>query len=424
MNDISISQIKIEDRKRKDYGDLTSLSDSIKRHGVIEPIVVVKDGDKYRLVAGERRIRASALAGNRTVPIVLRHELDKLTMTEIELEENLYRKDLGWTEQVELRSQIDRLKREKYGSGPRGKVGNVAWTGAKTAESLGISKGTLSEDLKMAKWLQDHPETREALGKLPKRAALRKIVQEEDAIRLRSSMKSQDFKPLDDFLLGDARTLIKAVANESQDMILTDPPYAAEALEGAHKSAKQVLMKETDNLAEGGLLLFSQLSDDLYRVLKPGRHIYVFGSVETCMMFRQMLYESGFVMPKVPLIWSKGTNQTGFTGLNFMRSYEVILWGYKPALSAKIRPLAAPCNDVITYAPLGSLARHHAFEKPPALLKFLINQSSLEYERIFDPFAGVASVHREALRLKRRALSFEIDETHYQRGRDLLEKGI
>ena len=424
MTDIQISQIAIEDRKRKDYGDLGPLVESIKRHGVIEPIVVVKRGEKYLLIAGERRIRASALAGRASVPIILRNELDELSRRELELEENLYRKDLTWPEQVELRAQIDKLKREKYGSGARGKIDNEGWTGVKTAESLGISKGTLYEDLKLADWIKNNPEDRETLGKLPKRAALRKIMQEMDARRCRENLASSSFKPMENFKLGDARKLIKDVPSESMDMILTDPPYASQSLKGAEDTAKQVLMKEADNLADGGLELFCSISDDLYRVLKPGRHIYVFGSIETCHHFTQMLYESGFTLPRVPLIWNKMTNQTGFTGLNYMRSYEVIIWGYKPTLGPQIRPLAAPACDVISYSPLTSLARHHAFEKPPALLRFLMSQSSCEYETIFDPFAGVASVLREALHMNRRSLSFELDETHYQRGRDLLEKGM
>ena len=85
IEDNKIQYLKIEDiipnrfqpRERFDEDSLEELADSIKEHGVIQPIVVRKLGDKYELIAGERRTKASSLAGLTTIPAIVRDMNDK-----------------------------------------------------------------------------------------------------------------------------------------------------------------------------------------------------------------------------------------------------------------------------------------------------------------------------------------------------------
>lgn len=72
---------------------IQELSNSIKEHGVIQPIVVRKIGDKYEIIAGERRYKASVLAGKQTIPAIITDLNDK-DSAEIALIENVQRKDL------------------------------------------------------------------------------------------------------------------------------------------------------------------------------------------------------------------------------------------------------------------------------------------------------------------------------------------
>ncbi len=87
-------------RKYFDEDDLASLSDSIREHGVIQPLLVQPDRDGYRILAGERRWRASQLAGLTEVPIVVR-EVSKKDALAIALVENLQRVDLNPMEEAE-----------------------------------------------------------------------------------------------------------------------------------------------------------------------------------------------------------------------------------------------------------------------------------------------------------------------------------
>ncbi len=58
-------------RKSIDEDFLQDLAESIKEHGVITPLIVTKEGDKYRIVAGERRWRAAKMAGLNTIPVII-----------------------------------------------------------------------------------------------------------------------------------------------------------------------------------------------------------------------------------------------------------------------------------------------------------------------------------------------------------------
>lgn len=93
-------------RKIFDPKALDELADSIKTNGVIMPIVVNKDSDgKYMIIAGERRFRASRLAGKETIPAIVR-EYDERQIKEISLIENLQREDLNPIEAANALKQL------------------------------------------------------------------------------------------------------------------------------------------------------------------------------------------------------------------------------------------------------------------------------------------------------------------------------
>lgn len=79
--------------------EMATLVESIKQHGLIQPIVVSKQGDIYQIVAGERRWRAAQLAGFTTIPVVIK-DYSSEQITEIALVENLQRQDLDPVEEA------------------------------------------------------------------------------------------------------------------------------------------------------------------------------------------------------------------------------------------------------------------------------------------------------------------------------------
>lgn len=102
IKNIEISKIVAnpdQPRKEFDKDTLNELSESIKQHGIIQPLVVTPFKGKYRIVAGERRFRASQIAGLSKVPVVIRNH-EELEELEIALVENVQRVDLSPLEQA------------------------------------------------------------------------------------------------------------------------------------------------------------------------------------------------------------------------------------------------------------------------------------------------------------------------------------
>jgi len=109
----SVTEIKINEidpnpeqpRKHFDDEKLLQLSESIKKHGVVQPIIIKKEGKNYRIVAGERRWRAARLAGLTTIPVIIK-ELSNNQVMEIALIENLQREDLNPIEEAEAYDKL------------------------------------------------------------------------------------------------------------------------------------------------------------------------------------------------------------------------------------------------------------------------------------------------------------------------------
>ncbi len=107
-DDSGVIELKINEiepnasQPRKFFDDekLAQLADSIKQHGIIQPIIVKKENNIYTIIAGERRWRAAKLAGLSKVPVLIKDFTDKQVM-EIALIENLQREDLNPIEEAE-----------------------------------------------------------------------------------------------------------------------------------------------------------------------------------------------------------------------------------------------------------------------------------------------------------------------------------
>ena len=101
--EISIKDIRSNPHQPREYFDeeaLRELAESIKAHGIIEPIIVKKSIKGYDLVAGERRTKAASIAGLETIPAIIRDFTDQ-QMMEIALIENIQREDLSPIEEAQ-----------------------------------------------------------------------------------------------------------------------------------------------------------------------------------------------------------------------------------------------------------------------------------------------------------------------------------
>ncbi|HBQ25669.1 MAG TPA: chromosome partitioning protein ParB [Syntrophomonas sp.] len=102
-----------EDQPRKvfDEESLKELASSLTEHGVLQPVLVREKGDRYEIIAGERRWRAAQIAGLGTIPAIIR-QLDDLQAGELSLIENLQREDLTAVEEAQAYHQM--IERYQY----------------------------------------------------------------------------------------------------------------------------------------------------------------------------------------------------------------------------------------------------------------------------------------------------------------------
>lgn len=156
---ISISPDKIvpspfQPRREFDYYELLELSSSIQRNGLIQPMTVRKVGERYELISGERRLRASVMAGLKTVPCVVVKAGDR-ECSLMCLIENIQRTDLNFFEEAEgIRKLMDEFSLSQ----------------TETAEKLAMAQSTLSNKLRLLKLTTDQ-RNRITAGKLTERHA-------------------------------------------------------------------------------------------------------------------------------------------------------------------------------------------------------------------------------------------------------------
>ena len=133
---VNIEKIKTnQNQPRKVFGQekLDELAQSIKRYGIVQPLVVTRNKDNYDLIAGERRLRAARSIGLSEVPVVIK-EYDEQSKSEISLIENIQREDLNRLEQAQAYKEL----LDKY---------NL--TQEQLAKNLGKSRSSITNTLRL-----------------------------------------------------------------------------------------------------------------------------------------------------------------------------------------------------------------------------------------------------------------------------------
>ncbi len=108
VNQLNVGEIQAnpyQPRKNFDQEALNELAESIKEHGILQPIIVRKTGEKYEIVVGERRFRAAKLVKLKKVPAIIK-ELTDQQMMELAILENLQREDLTPIEEAEAYQKL------------------------------------------------------------------------------------------------------------------------------------------------------------------------------------------------------------------------------------------------------------------------------------------------------------------------------
>jgi ParB-like chromosome segregation protein Spo0J len=150
--DIQISKVIVGNRRRKDYGDISELAESIKKYGLIHPIVI--DG-RNNLVAGGRRLAACKSLGMAMIPFTYVMSEDDNEKKIVELEENIRRKDL-----TELEASKNIIEYAKVKADDKA-VGVRPLSERDMAKSAGVAKTTLHDAKAHVSAVEKYPELKE-----------------------------------------------------------------------------------------------------------------------------------------------------------------------------------------------------------------------------------------------------------------------
>lgn len=417
-----------KDRQRQDLStdSLIELAESIDENGLIHPIVVRRgEGAQLLLVAGGRRLGAldflwmkgkevrcgTQVFTDGMVPCLYLGELDPVDAYSIELEENLRREDLSWQDRARAISRLSELRNMQAGRPPT--------TAELAADLYAVAEGKSAEivrtHLLVARHLDDPdvsaaPTARDALKVLKRKEELKRSAELGEAVGATLTARSHTL------LKGDSLELMVSLANESFDVILTDPPYGIEAQEFGDSAGKTKGAHQYDDSYDSWRQMAAELSINAFRLAKPQAHAYVFCDLDNFHELADYMRVAGWEVFRTPIIWFNPTAMRApWPTMGPQRKWQSILYAVKGK-----RPVTKLYQDVIT-AP-SDINLNHQAQKPVALYEDLLKRSIRPGDTILDPFCGTGTVFPAAHNMKCIATGIEIDAAAYGIAVDRLNK--
>lgn len=384
---IKISDIIIKDRMRKDLGSLEELAQSILTKGLIQPITVNKN---LELIAGERRIEASRLAGLNTILAIIR-DSDSEDSMEVELIENVCRKDMKWDEVADGVRAFHEYK----------KAHTKDWRLKDTADYLGRSIGGVHGMLEISNLMQAVPEIRESENAFAARKALAKLERRVSIETAREDHKKQVQieSPLkyanSHYKIGDAITGMEELAElyKKMDQLSpinfaeVDPPYGIDlnltkAVDENNSNFDLIEYNEVD--AEEYLDFLARTIKALYNCLAAKAWVVFWFGPTWFHEVKSLLQAVGFIVNDMPGIWPKPYGQTAAPNYNLGNAYEMFFICRK----GNIEIVKKGRLNIFDFAPVPPQEKYHPTQRPIDLIKELINTFYYPRGTMIIPFLG------------------------------------
>jgi len=381
-------------RFREEMGDVDELALSLVQKGQLQPIVV---NQEMELIAGGRRL-AACLKANIDVLCIFNNAVDSLTMRELEIEENIQRKQFTPAEEFKAIAELHNLKQQRFGEATSGRKGGH--TLQDTADLLGKSKAKVIEAISLAQAVERFPE----LKSCKKASEIKKAVKAIEAVATRAS-KAEDYKkelsslaanaaqPYEVFHC-EAPEFYTKLEPESVDILFTDPPYGIDidktatsvgGVTGGVNSAGFTF----DDSTKRALSLYAELAERSIVFTKPSSHAFIFCGPEHFSAVKEMFQSVGWLCYPKPIIWIKReVGQCNVPHAWPASCYETLL--YCRRVDSTLVKQGQP--DWIECPPIPAGAKRHPTEKPVALLRNLLQRVALPGAVVVDPFMGSGAV--------------------------------
>ena len=263
IRELDIKEIVADpNQHRKTFHDETiaELAESIKIHGVIQPLIVKKEGLNYKIIAGERRYRASKIAGLEKLPVIIRDDLSDKDAAEIALIENLQREDLNPVDEA--------LGYEKL-------ISDFGITQEEAADRVGKSRSAVTNSLRLLKLPSPVLEKlREGTISAGHARALLPLKNEDDLIEMLSKVIIEELSVRD--TENEVRWMVNtfpegSVREEKQeikkDFSITNQYLSSVEKLASERMSRKVKIKAKEGTSKGKITLDYHSSADLEEIL-------------------------------------------------------------------------------------------------------------------------------------------------------------
>lgn len=436
---VLISEIQINPRQRKELTEETirDLATSLENFGQLQNIIVHSRADGgIELVAGFSRIMAALSLGWESIDAKLQEDLSEVEKKEMELEENVRRKNLEWYEEAEAIAEIHDMRTEL----------DPEWSMGKTAEMVGKSKTTVSRSVDLHKAIEEDPSLKgekTVRGALQKRDTAKRLQKRKKDIERKKEGKAPSIPAI--ILHGDAFDLIQDEEDESFDAVVTNFPFGVEfELKGGEevyydeetyithlvqdvvRESFRVLKDDSWMVAWFDIrkITYNRFQEDLFKELV--------GSLED--QGRQLLFDSmglawwmksaGFsYVTVVPPVWVKPNKTQGIIGdprKGMIVAYEAMVFASK----GNAILLKQGKQNIFIFDTLSTGERDFEMQMPVDFCTEIISMVSLGGGRILDPFAGSGAIGEGALNLQCEYKGYELNKDRAELGNMRLAEHI
>lgn len=459
-------------RLRQDYGDIPGMMASLKKNGQLQPIGINQDG---RLVFGGRRyfaFRALQELGETDangqpfdrIKVVRHQTLTEADLREMELEENIQRKDMTWQEITMATLEIHQLKSKLAA------IRGETWNNWMTGLVVGVNRQRVDQILPIARYMQANSECalwtcnsfaeaarllldiraeegKKALAKQLTSGSIGSVVLTApttktlggETIGTGSGILSMptpstgqmmpgavhtigEPTPLqevvinlaENIMLGSCLDHMAAMPAESRDHIITDPPYGIDmSMLQQDNTGMDVTQTVNEHQVDENVRLLRAFIPAAFRVLKPKGFLVMFCDPELWKSLNDLGEAAGFAVQRWPVVWCKPQAMNQAAGYNFTKATEfACVFRKKGAVLAQHqalnwRQIAKTADDKMF---------DHPFAKPFELWKWMCEAVSQPGDEIYDPFAGSHSGPCAFLKCGRKILSSERAEQHLWEG--------
>lgn len=413
---IKLSDIEFGNRQREDYGDINELSHSIKKKGMITPMAVkLQESSKpYLLIAGGRRFKAATLAKLEEVPVrIYERELTELDFKEIELFENIHRKDLEWKERVFQEREIHLLQVEKYGEKISKSSNAPGHTLKDTGDLIGKSDEHVRQSIIIANTVDKFPElfdkarNKSDATKIVKNLG-EQIVKQELVKRVKEEESSKDKMALgDNFILKSFFHGSQELPDNYFNLVEIDPPYAID-LHNQKYSSNNTGILYGDSYNEISPESYPEFMKQTLKVCyqKMVEHSWLicwFGPEPWFENIYSWIREAGFECSRIVGIWKKYPGQNNQPNLYLSNSYEMFFYarkGQPTILNSR--------SNIFDIPPLPPTKKVHPTERPIELMKEIYSTFTFPGSKILIPFLGSGNGILTADELGMSAVGFEL----------------